>query len=164
MSSTFASRSGRRKRAQAQPNRSSTNEITHEFTMNDLLESSIPPMETHVERMSNDRKRRFQDVVPVEPPSPMKRQTIRSTAESLATGTTEESPMGLPFSPVDELYNLDLDNSYNDEVEDLHCGQCPLSYLVKCWLNAQFIQHLTRIFYLVKCWLKFDFIQHLFNI
>ncbi|KAF7295904.1 hypothetical protein HMN09_01134400 [Mycena chlorophos] len=118
MSSTFASRSGRRKRAQAQPNRSSANETTHEFTMNDLLESNMPPMETHVERMSNDRKRRFQDVVPVEPPSPMKRQATRTAADSAAT----EEPAGLPFSPADELYNLDLDGSYNEYPESLGAG------------------------------------------
>ncbi|KAF7317468.1 hypothetical protein HMN09_00484000 [Mycena chlorophos] len=57
-------------------------------------------METHIERRSNDKKRPLQEVIAIEPPSPMKRQ---------ARQPPSESPIQLPFSLVDELYNLDLD-------------------------------------------------------
>ncbi|KAF7305332.1 CxC2 domain-containing protein [Mycena chlorophos] len=87
--------SNRHKRSLAQAQRSAPD--TQQFSADDLFGPSAVQMETTIERLSNNKKRRVVETVPVNPPSPMKRQTAASS-----------SRLEVP-SVVEDLYAMDLD-------------------------------------------------------
>ncbi|KAJ7058645.1 hypothetical protein C8F01DRAFT_1085756 [Mycena amicta] len=57
-------------------------------------------MTTYVKRISNDKKRRYQEAVPVNPPSPMKNQKL---------ATLMSTPNNSVFSLTEEAYTMELD-------------------------------------------------------
>ncbi|KAJ7059939.1 hypothetical protein C8F01DRAFT_1254038 [Mycena amicta] len=88
----------RQKRHRAQANASTTPVVN--LSMDDLFGGPhVPEMTTYVERISNDKKRRYQEAVPVNPPSPMKNQRAASST----------STPNLAFSLTEELYTMELD-------------------------------------------------------
>ncbi|KAJ7066666.1 hypothetical protein C8F01DRAFT_1208764 [Mycena amicta] len=98
--------SSRQKRKRAQPAGSTTPVVN--MSMDDLFGgSAMPPMTTYVERMSNDKKRRYQEAVPVNPPSPMKNQLRQPP---ISTQTAKSA-----FSLADESYTMELNGWMGDE-------------------------------------------------
>ncbi|KAJ7068434.1 hypothetical protein C8F01DRAFT_1246940 [Mycena amicta] len=90
----------RQKRNHAQVNTSLTPLVN--MSMDELFGGpSLAPMTTFVERMSNDKKRRYQEAVPVNPPSPMKHQYRQATSAARTARSV--------FSVEDEAYTMDLD-------------------------------------------------------
>ncbi|KAJ7435097.1 hypothetical protein B0H11DRAFT_1937910 [Mycena galericulata] len=100
----------KQRRAAAEPASTAESSVSiHTFSV-DLLELRAPedePLATFVDRVSEDRRRRWRDVIEIEPPSPIKRARLTHREET----PPQDDPMPLPFSwsldAGDERYEMD---------------------------------------------------------
>ncbi|KAJ7051055.1 hypothetical protein C8F01DRAFT_1263326 [Mycena amicta] len=92
----MASRHQKRNRAQA----NTFTTPVENLSMADIFGGpQVLAMTTYVEQISNDKKRRYQEAIPVNPPSPMKNQ------KAAASTSTANSV----FSLTEEVYTMELD-------------------------------------------------------
>ncbi|KAJ7908806.1 hypothetical protein B0H13DRAFT_2233210 [Mycena leptocephala] len=87
----------------------------HSFDVDALMRPpEDEPILTSVERTSADRRRVYRDVVPVAPPSPVKRARLHQTADRAATGM---EPVSLELG--DDRYDLDVRDEDDEDSPSL---------------------------------------------
>lgn len=101
---------------------SSTSVSSHSFSPDQLMVDAEVhrPITTFVDRPSEDRRRVYHDIVPIEPPSPVKKARIVAPPAPLPHPHRETRSSDLPHGDEDESYqmHLNLDMHLDDDAQD----------------------------------------------
>ncbi|KAJ7791307.1 hypothetical protein B0H14DRAFT_3500651 [Mycena olivaceomarginata] len=101
---------------------SSTSVSSHSFSPDQLMVDAEVhrPITTFVDRPSEDRRRVYHDIVPIEPPSPVKKARIVAPPAPLPHPHRETRSSDLPHGDEDKSYqmHLNLDMHLDDDAQD----------------------------------------------